>query len=315
MEFRSPAASAKTNADAREYLTQNLSNPEAGQAQFDELLTKLGNAVDMLPDWHPILTRPKQNSNPYSTNQAHSINELEAYKGIDHTILFVKGFITCPYCEDTADQLVASVNAIEGLEACRLDAPLYHDNAYPVVVQAPDITLEADGTIRSRDALRWFLQELAEEAEDAQVAETWWNIRSVILGKPHGSRSSLFVNQYTGGHMRKILETLNDSGMFGPIKEDSLEMFSVKQRKAIAENLISAAINQWDNKKETFIFELRGETCKANIRDTFNDGDELSIRVSIGDFDLCANGFYYPRKKLLQTTDPNGKKALAKKFT
>ena len=29
----------------------------------------------------------------------------------------------------------------------------YHDNAYPVVVVATEVTLEADGTIRSRDAI------------------------------------------------------------------------------------------------------------------------------------------------------------------
>jgi homoserine acetyltransferase len=90
------------------------------------------------------------------------------------------------------------------------------------------VILEGDGTIRSRDALVWFSQQSALEAERAEVAETWWSIRSNILGGPHGSRSSLFVNQHTGVHMRKILEAMNASGMFGPIKESSLEMLSPK---------------------------------------------------------------------------------------
>src|SRR3546814_9022491 len=84
-------------------------------------------------------------------------------------------------------------------------------------------------------SLAWFVQLSAAEATGAQVAETWWNVRSLILGSPHGSRSSLFVNQHTGVHMRKILEAMNASGMFGPIKESSLEMLSQKKRDAISE--------------------------------------------------------------------------------
>src|SRR3546814_17303431 len=79
----------------------------------------------------------------------------------------------------------------------------------------------------------------------AQVAETWWNVRSLILGSPHGSRSSLFVNQHTGVHMRKILEAMHASGMFGPIKEASLEMLSQKKRDAISETLIRTAVANW----------------------------------------------------------------------
>src|SRR3546814_9233054 len=80
----------------------------------------------------------------------------------------------------------------------------------------------------------------------SRVAETWWNVRSLILGSPHGSRSSLFVNQHTGVHMRKILEAMNASGMFGPIKESSLEMLSQKKRDAISETLIRTAVANWD---------------------------------------------------------------------
>jgi hypothetical protein len=183
-----------------------------------------------------------------------------------------------------------------------------------VVVKALDIELEADGTIRCRDALAWCVQHLVKNAQDAQVAETWWNMRSCILGSPHGSRSSLLVNQHTGGHMRKILEALNNSGMYGPIKEWSLEMFSEKRRKTISETLIRAAINSYKDTDNKFEFELRGEVCTAEIRDTWNDGTELSIRVMIGDFDLCTTGFYYPEKDLLQPSDPTGKRALAEKF-
>lgn len=309
-EFRSPAVAAETNTNLCEYLTAKLTNVEAGITQFKELLAELGNTVTMYPEWHPILTTPTGSGNEMVT----SPSELPVYKGLEHSVFFVRGFVTCPYSEDAANRLVSAVNEVNGLYAYRLEIPLYSDHAYPVVVRALSIELEADGTIRSRDALTWFVQKIVKHAEDAQVAETWWNMRAYILGQPHGSRSSLFVNQHTGGHMRKILETLNNSGLYGEIKESSLDMFSEKKKKKISETLIRAALNVWDKKSAKFDFELRGETCKAEISDTWKDGHELSIRVKIGGSDLYTSGFYYADKDLLQTGEPNGKKSLAEKF-
>jgi hypothetical protein len=243
-----------------------------------------------------------------------SLQQLKTYEELDHTIEFVRGFVTCPYSDTAADELVAAVGKVPRLSAYRLDQPLYADSAFPVVVVANDVELEADGTIRSRDALAWFLQQAAGEAFTAQVAETWWNIRSNLLGKPHGSRSSLFVNQHAGVHMRKILEAMNDSGMFGPVKEVSLDMLSQKKRDAICETLIRTAIDNWDKKSEDFEFEMRGEICKAYMRDTWDDEHEISVRVQIGNFDLYVSGFYYPKDRKVTHTDPRGKRALAEKF-
>lgn len=310
MEFRSPKVAAQQNAAAITYLTKSLRNPAAGRAVVEQLIAELGNATDSYPDWHPILTSPPRDSSQRISN----LQEVETYRGLDHTIKFVRGFVTCPYSEETANQLVSAVNSVPSLSARRLSEPLYSDRAYPVVVIAWDVELEADGTIRSRDALRWFASLSAGEAADSQVAETWWNIRSYILGSPHGSRSSLFVNQHTGAHMRKILEAMNDSGMFGPIKESSLDMLSQKKRKAIGETLIRTAVTNWDRKEPDFIFELRGETCKASLRDTWADNEELSVRVEIGKHDLYVSGFYYPARDEITNVDPRGKRQLAEKF-
>ena len=53
---------------------------------------------------------------------------------------------------------------------------------------------------------------------EAQLAETWETMRYYILGSPHGSRSSLFVNQETGQALKNIWKALIHTGMFGPIK-------------------------------------------------------------------------------------------------
>ena len=310
MEFRAPTVAAQQNAEAIEYLTKNLTDRAAGHRLLDGLLDKLGNAVDVYPDWHPIITAPQRDS----TRLSVSFSELSVYNESDHKQMFVKGFITCLYSDDRADRLVEAVNQVTGLSAYRLQNPLFRNNAYPVVVVANDVEFEADGTIRSRDALAWFLNQLAKQTCGAQVAETWWNIRSNILGHPHGSRSSLFVNQETGLHMRKILEVLNNSGVFGPIREDWLGMLSKKKRDKISQNLIRAAIKNWDRCSENFEFELRAEICKAAVRDTWNDGCELSIRVEIGKYDLFTSGFYYAQDDTVTHSDPRGKRALAEKF-
>jgi hypothetical protein len=312
MEFRHPIAAAETNTKYRKYLTKNLDNSEEGKFTFEKVVDRLGNAVDSYPYWHPLLTTPPNNRD----RSVYSIAELDVYKGIDHTVYFVRGFVTCPYSEEESNKLVDSVNKVPQLHAERLEAPLYSDSAFPVLVESVEVVLEADGTIRSRDALIWHTEEMLKYCRDAQVAETWWNLRTEILGSPHGSRSSLLVNQYTGGHMRKILEILNNSGMFGPVKEWSLEMLSKKKRKTISETLIRTAINNWgkDKDKLEFEFELRDEICKAEVCDTWRDGYEVSVRVMIGDFDLSTRGYYYPEKDILEATDPNGKRKLAEKF-
>ena len=310
MEFRSPTVAAQQNAKAISYLTKNLRDPAAGRSAVENLLVELGNAVDFYPDWHPILTAPPRDGVEHVDN----LTQLKTYAELDHTTEFVRGFVTCPYSSKAADQLVAAVNLVPGLYAYRLDQPLYADSAHPVVVVASNVEMEADGTIRSRDALAWFVQQAGGEALSAQVAETWWNIRANILGGPHGSRSSLFVNQHTGNHMRKILEAMNASGMFGPIKESSLDMLSKKKRDAIAETLIRTAIDNWDKESEAFEFEMRGETCRAAMRDTWDDNEEISVRVQIGNYDLYVSGFYYPNDRKITHLDPRGKRQVAEKF-
>ena len=311
MEFRSPTVAFQENAKAITYLTKNLTNPDAGRAVVEQLVEELGNAVDYYPDWHPILTAPPRKG----AERISSLSQLETYEELDHTTEFVRGFVTCPYSDSGADRLVAAVNQVPGLKAYRLDQPLYAESAHPVVVVANAVELEADGTICSRDAITWFAQQAAEEASSAQVAETWWNIRSNLLGGPHGSRSSLFVSQYTGNHIRKILEAMNASGMFGPIKESSLDMLSQKKRDAISETLIRTAVAEWEKgKRESFMFELRGETCQASVRDTWGDNHELSVRVQIREFDLYITGFYYPENRQITHSDPRGKRELAEKF-
>lgn len=280
---------------------------------LDKVMLDLGNAVEAHPSWHPIVTIPQQD---LTERAVFPKGQLKTYTGIDidHTKDFVRGFITCPYSEDTANKLVENVNQLTGLNAYQLSEPLYSDSAYPVVVVATDVKLEPDGRICSRDASIWFAQNEVKYAWDAQVAETWWNVRSLVLGHPHWAHSSLFVNQHTGTHMRKILEALNNSGMFGPIKEVSLDMLSQQKRNKISETLIRSALTTWDKSSETFSFVLHGEICKVVISDPWHDGHELKFSIQIGNYDLDASGFYYADDDRITHTKLLGKRVLAEKF-
>ena len=91
-------------------------------------------------------------------------------------------------------------------------------------------------------------------------------------------------------------------------------MLSKKKRDAVSETLIRTALKNWDRVCENFEYELRGETCKVAVRDTWNDGFELSISVEIGKYDLYVSGFYYVDGDRTTNSEPRGKRELAEKF-
>ncbi|ELP5901896.1 hypothetical protein QTV49_003897 [Vibrio vulnificus] len=209
-EYNYSEAIKAVSTNSLSYLTEGLTNQEDGRIAFEKILEHLGQPVEGYPDWHPILTIPQR---PYQVSS--SLRSISAYEGIDHTVSFVKGFVTCPYNEGSANKLVARVNELDGLLAYRLDVSLYSNHAYPVVVEATDIELNDDGTVFGRDALIWCTQELVKDAQSSQVAETWDSLRGNLLGRPNISCSSLFVGENTGRGMKNILEAMNGSGMFG----------------------------------------------------------------------------------------------------
>lgn len=79
----------------------------------------------------------------------------------------------------------------------------------------------SDGTIPLCVAMPLLLEQETPYWRRSEVAETWETIRHYFLGSPHGSRSSLFVNQVTGQAMKKIWNALTYTGMLDPIKVGS----------------------------------------------------------------------------------------------
>ncbi|CAB3758528.1 hypothetical protein [Paraburkholderia humisilvae] len=222
MAFRADESARAGLASVMDYLVprpQYLGEEERARSReaLHDLSVTLGPVVDAYPSWHPLVRNYERRSYPTTTPSMEY-----GYKGLDHTRYFVNGFITCPY--NDGQEVLDSVQAFPyhpaaSVTAERLDVKLYNPECTPILVKCDWFQpLNSDGTIPLRVAMPMLLEMELPCVWDAQVAETWESMRSYFIGRPHGSRSSLFINQETGQAMKKIWEALIYTGMFGPIK-------------------------------------------------------------------------------------------------
>ena len=111
-----------------------------------------------------------------------------------------------------------SLGQIVDVEAEELEFPLYHIDAKPVLVTCEWMKpLKDDGSIPSSIAIPLMLEMELKSWLNAEVAETWETMRSYILGRPCGARSSQFVDAATGLELKKMYIALMKSGAFGPL--------------------------------------------------------------------------------------------------
>lgn len=221
MAFRADEASRIGYERVESYLVPRARDvDEVQRTRSKEVLAsivnKLGPVVDAYPTWHPLVW------NHDSHHPETRPNEECGYRGLDHTRFFANGFITCPYEDGQA--VLDSVAALPphpaaDIRARRLDVQFYNSSAHPILVECHwHRPLNDDGTIPLAIAMLLLLQKELPCAEWASRAETWESMRPYFLGHPHGSRSSLFVNQETGQAMKKVWNTLISTGVFGSIK-------------------------------------------------------------------------------------------------
>lgn len=221
MAFRADEAARIGYEQAEAYLVNRLR--EVGEDErarskevFIKIANELGPVVDDYPSWHPLVIN--HNSRQPETRP----NESCGYKGLDHTVFFRNGFITCPYGD--GQDVIDSVDALPGhplvyITAERLDVQLYAPGITPILVKCEwKQPLDPDGMIPLSIAMPLLLERELPCWRWADVGETWETMRPYFLGGPHGGRSSLFVSQETGQAIKKIWNTLISTGMFGPIK-------------------------------------------------------------------------------------------------
>jgi len=219
MAFRADESASSGFESVKNYLIPR--SIEAGERERSkdrllDIVEKYGPVVEGYPSWHPLVTHHDDRC------PATVPSDRCGYKGLDHTRSFVNAFITCPYGD--GQEILDSVgslpySSVVRIKAERLDVQLYQPNANPILVSCDWIKpICLNGMIPASIAIPLLLQKELSCWEEATRGETWETMRSYFLGSPHGSRSSLFVNQETGLTMKKIWNLLIDTGMFGDIK-------------------------------------------------------------------------------------------------
>lgn len=222
MAFRADAVSRLAFERAEAYLLPrdsglNKAERERAREWLLDLLEELGPVVDAYPSWHPLVRNYEDDRSPSITP-----DERCGYRGLDHTVLFANGFITCPYREPEA--VLESVAALPPhyaaeITAEKLDVKFYSVNAHPVLVRCEwRKSLRIGSMIPLAVAMPLLLEKELPCWTSSEVAETWESMRPYFLGQPHGSLSSLFVSQETGQQIKKIWNALIYTGMYGNIK-------------------------------------------------------------------------------------------------
>lgn len=218
MAFRANEAENDGFDRAQKYLIpRDLDGRSVASRLLKELVKRHGPVVESYPSWHPLVSR-------HDPRLPVTIpSEQCGYRGLDHTIYFRDGFVSCPYGEG-AQAVLDSVDKLKSedfaaIRAEKLNVLFYHKDTTAVLVYCDwDRPLEADGTIPKSLAVPLFLEKELPCWRWAQAAETWESMRYYLLGGPCGSRSSLFVNQETGAAMKRIWRQVIESGAFGPIR-------------------------------------------------------------------------------------------------
>ena len=218
MTFRADESASSGLESVKNYYTRNLEveDRERSKEMLSDIADKYGPVVGAYPSWHPLVTHHDVRY-PVTTP-----SDRCAYKGLDHVRYFVNAFIACPYGDGQS-----ILDSVESLPSCpgatisaeRLDVKLYHPKATPVLVSCNwEKPISDNGMIPASIAIPLMLLKEVPCWEWAALGETWETMRPHFLGSPHGSRSSLFVNQETGLTMKKVWNLLINTGMFGPVK-------------------------------------------------------------------------------------------------
>lgn len=226
MVFRRDEALTTGREQAERYLIpKDVSSVERNRLKdvVDDIITRCGPVVEMYPSWHPLV------SNHNSRDPVCYPSDECGYKGLDHTICFANGFLTCPYTgNQKAQKVIDSVKAlphniiyshVATIEAEEIHESLYAQGTSPVLVTCNwHRGGTMDRTIPKDIAIPLMLENEVPCWRWSSVADTWETMRPYFLGEPCGKRSSIFVNQETGQMMKKTYQALIYSGMYGPIR-------------------------------------------------------------------------------------------------
>ena len=218
MAFRADEAASNGFERVKKYLIPLTFPPEVrpkSEGVLLDIIDELGPVVEGYPTWHPLVSKND------GRNPATVPDERTGYCGLDHTRYFAHGFITCPY--GGAEEVIESALRIDhhcaSITAEEVEVPFYSEDARPVLVKCEwSEPLLPGKLIPKRLAVPLMLEQELPCWRWSTRAERWEVMRPDLLGEPHGSRSSLFVDQETALAMKRAYMAMAESGMFGPLK-------------------------------------------------------------------------------------------------
>lgn len=216
MAFRAEESKEDGLKQVKKYLIPlSLKNKVESEEKLYDIVEKYGPVVNSYPSWHPLVTN---HDDRYPCTRP---GRDCGYEGLDHTVYFRDAFVTCPYVG--GNQIIDSVKEIRkksnyNIYAEYIDVKFYDEGATPILVYCDwGDAFDLSGMIPAKIAVPLMLEKEIPFHRCSEVAETWETMRPYFLGEPHGSRSSLFVNQDTALTMKKIWNLLINTGMYGPI--------------------------------------------------------------------------------------------------
>lgn len=220
MAFRADESAKDGLEKAKRYLINpkhiDESELERSYEALLDIVDECGPVVEAYPTWHPLVC------NHPIMESVTAPSDVCGYVGLDHTVHFRNGFVTCPY--GGVDEVIAAVDAlpphpIATIGARELDVKLYAMNARPVLVTCKwDRPMELGGTIPLSVAAALLLEREIPCWRSSSVAESWDTMRTYFIGEPCGAASSLFLSQRTVQALKKIWESIIYTGMYGDIK-------------------------------------------------------------------------------------------------
>ena len=199
--------------------------PESGMTKVEicdaenylkNIVTQIGPVVNGYPVWHPLVSHNCSSLQDF----IHIKPSNEQYfNGLDHTVFFAHGLISCPYRKESVNALIQSIENLNNqfgysIEWSNIPFKLYNNEVIPILVRTDNCyELDNDLTISKKSAIKLFLTKMMESLECRYPSSNWHDFAPCILGTPSGGRSSLFVNQNTGQALKTIFTMFVKQGV------------------------------------------------------------------------------------------------------
>lgn len=207
-----------------DYLLDNLPAEllERSEDKLDSIYHRYGPFIDAYPTWHPLVLNQLEPHCPRTFPE-----EAVGYHGLDHTVLLRNAFITCPYSDGQAKEVIESVEKLPqvfgpfwSLHAERIDCRLYHKSAFPVLVYCEwghGCWIDG-GKITLRQAAGLLLESEMKMWREAKLGESWETMESYFLGRPNDGESSAFLTKTAIASLKTMWNAVVGADVFGPVK-------------------------------------------------------------------------------------------------